>query len=112
MALAGAGALPPISWVVGQSLCPPRVTIPLTPGSIEIDLAGTIVTTQGYNGSVPGPVIRVKEGDLLHVPVTNNLVEPTLVHWHGISLVNSMDGTLLTQNAIAPSSRFDYEFVV
>lgn len=112
MALAGAGALTPIAWAVGASIPPRSVTVPLTLGRVEVDLAGTIVTTQGYNGSVPGPEIRVTEGDMLRVPVTNGIAEPTLVHWHGISLVNPMDGTLLTQDVIAPGARFDYAFVV
>jgi FtsP/CotA-like multicopper oxidase with cupredoxin domain len=113
MALAGAGTLCSIAWAARGFIPPPRsVTVPLTLGTFELDLAGTIVTTQGYNGKVPGPVIRLTEGDVLRVPVTNGIDEPTLVHWHGISLVNPMDGTLLTQDVIAPGALFNYEFVV
>lgn len=112
MALSGAGAAAPIAWAVGVSITPPRITVPLELGEIEVDLAGTVVKTQGYNGLVPGPEIRLKEGEILHVPVTNGIDEPTLVHWHGISLTNPMDGTLLTQEVIEPGANFDYEFVV
>jgi len=56
--------------------------------------------------------LRVKQGELLQVHVRNKLDEPTLVHWHGISLINSMDGTRLTQPLIDPGTDFRYAFVV
>ena len=88
------------------------VSVPLKVGKVVIDLAGTLVNTWGYNGVVPGPEIRIKEGQTLRALVKNTLPDPTLVHWHGISLINSMDGTQLAQLPIDPGSRFDYEFVV
>ncbi|MDN5933968.1 MAG: multicopper oxidase family protein, partial [Pseudonocardia sp.] len=77
------------------------------------DLAGTPVQTWGYNGTVPGPEIRIRAGDVLRAPLRNALPEPTTIHWHGISLVNAMDGTPgLTQAPVDPGTAFDYEFVV
>src|SRR3546814_3696839 len=45
-----------------------------------------------YNGQVPGPEIRVRQGDRLRVHVENSLEEETTVHWHGLRVPNAMDG--------------------
>lgn len=64
-----------------------------------------------YNGAVPGPEIRVRQGDRLRVTVENALAEETTVHWHGIRLPNAMDGVPhLTQPPIPPGGSFVYEF--
>ncbi|MSO93259.1 MAG: multicopper oxidase family protein [Rhodospirillales bacterium] len=64
-----------------------------------------------YSGRVPGPEIRVKQGDRLRVVVENGLAEETTVHWHGIRLPNAMDGVPhLTQPPIQPGGRFVYAF--
>lgn len=64
-----------------------------------------------YEGRVPGPEIRVRQGERLRVVVENRLPEDTTVHWHGIRLPNAMDGVPhLTQKPIAPGQRFTYEF--
>jgi len=66
-----------------------------------------------YNGVVPGPVLRVRQGDRLRVHVQNALEEPTTVHWHGIRLPNAMDGVpYITQRPIEPGQDFTYEFVL
>lgn len=65
-----------------------------------------------YNSMTPGPEIRVKQGDRVRVRLTNNLEEPTSIHWHGIRIDNRMDGVAgLTQDAVPPGETFDYEFV-
>jgi FtsP/CotA-like multicopper oxidase with cupredoxin domain len=67
----------------------------------------------GYDGRVPGPEIRVRQGERLRVTVENRLQEDTTVHWHGVRLPNAMDGVPhVTQKPIAPGARFIYEFVV
>ncbi len=67
----------------------------------------------GYNGTAPGPVLRVRQGDRLRVHVENRLEEPTTVHWHGIRLPNAMDGVpVITQPPIAPGGSFVYEFAL
>ena len=66
-----------------------------------------------FNGTVPGPEIRLRQGDRLRVTVENQLTEDTTVHHHGIRLPNAMDGVPhLTQKPIAPSETFVYEFDV
>jgi FtsP/CotA-like multicopper oxidase with cupredoxin domain len=65
-----------------------------------------------YDGRVPGPELRVKQGERLRVAVTNQLSEGTTVHWHGVRLPNAMDGVAhLTQPPIAANGgTFVYEF--
>ena len=67
--------------------------------------------TSGYDGIVPGPALRVRRGEEVRVRLINDLPEPTAVHWHGVRVVNAMDGAPpLTQAAIAPGDSFDYRF--
>ena len=54
-------------------------------------LKDVIVTAWAYNGMVPGPLIRVTEGDKVKILVKNNLSEPTTIHWHGIQVPNNID---------------------
>jgi FtsP/CotA-like multicopper oxidase with cupredoxin domain len=79
---------------------------PLVPGQPETAVCA-------YNGMVPGPEIRVRQGSRLRVAVENRLAEDTTVHFHGIRLPNGMDGVPhLTQPPIAPGQTFSYEFDV
>ncbi|MBA3533844.1 MAG: copper oxidase [Ardenticatenales bacterium] len=74
--------------------------------------AGQVVKAMAYNGIVPGPEIRVTEGETIRVHVTNNMNESTAVHWHGVAVPNSMDGVpFITQPPIKPGETFTYEFV-
>ena len=64
-----------------------------------------------YNGSTPGPEIRVKQGEKVKVRFTNELDEPTSIHWHGIRIENQMDGVSgLTQEPVQSGETFIYEF--
>jgi len=79
----------------------------------EIDLAGTVVSTWAYNDMVPGPLLRATAGDVVEVKVDNALDEATSIHWHGLAIVNSMDGVPgLTQPDIDPRTQFTYRFAV
>src|SRR5574340_294949 len=53
---------------------------------------GTVVKAWTYGGTMPGPEIRVTEGDLVRVKLQNNLPVPTSIHWHGVDVPNNMDG--------------------
>tara|TARA_R100000322_G_scaffold130283_1_gene86368 strand:- start:396 stop:2180 length:1785 start_codon:yes stop_codon:yes gene_type:complete len=67
----------------------------------------------GYNGSSPGPVLRFKEGEDVTINVTNNLDEPTSIHWHGLILPFQMDGVPdISFVGIAPGETFTYEFPI
>ena len=64
-----------------------------------------------YNGQVPGPTLRLRQGDRLRVQVSNALAEGTTVHWHGVRVPNAMDGVpVITQPSIEPGGSFTYEF--
>jgi FtsP/CotA-like multicopper oxidase with cupredoxin domain len=67
----------------------------------------------GYNGSVPGPMIEVVEGDRVRFIFENKLPEPTTVHWHGLEIPIEMDGTpYISQPMVDPGGMFIYEFTV
>lgn len=73
---------------------------------------GKVIEAWGFNKQVPGPALKANVGDTLQIRVTNQLAEPTLVHWHGICLEAAMDGTDGTQKLIAPGESFEYRFTV
>jgi FtsP/CotA-like multicopper oxidase with cupredoxin domain len=59
---------------------------------------------------MPGPLLRARKGEEFRARVYNELDEAIAVHWYGVRLPNSMDGTVLTQAPIAPGRHFDYVF--
>jgi FtsP/CotA-like multicopper oxidase with cupredoxin domain len=72
----------------------------------------TTIKAWGFNQSFPGPVLKATKGDTLVIKVKNNLQEATTIHWHGIRLPASMDGTDDVQKPIQPGEEFEYRFVV
>ena len=74
---------------------------------------GTIVEAFTYNGVVPGPEIRVTEGDTFRLLVTNEMPQSTAVHFHGLRVPFGMDGVpFITQDPIKPGQTFAYEFKI
>ena len=59
-----------------------------------------------YNGSIPGPVLRVTEGSEIAVEIENQGDMDATVHWHGLRLDNRYDGTHETQSAIGMGERY------
>src|SRR5437879_132288 len=73
---------------------------------------GSSAQAWAFNGQVPGPPVVVHEGDMVKVDLTNNLPQPTSIHWHGVAVPNAQDGTPdVTQKAIPPGGTYHYEFV-
>lgn len=73
----------------------------------------TMKTAWTYNGTVPGPQLRVKQGETISVTLKNELPEPVTIHWHGLPVPNNMDGIPgVTQNAVKPNESFTYRFKV
>ncbi len=65
----------------------------------------------GYNGEVPGPLLRYKKGEEVKIRLVNKLDQPASINWHGVRIVNAMDGVSgLTQEPVPPGGSFDYRF--
>src|SRR5206468_4542807 len=72
---------------------------------------GPDTSVWGFNESVPGPLLRLRQGEEAVLPVRNRLPQATTVHWHGLRIANEMDGVPnITQAAIAPGAEFIYRF--
>ena len=114
----------PISGNNGNQELPITVAVDNNPSAdiVEIDLvamesqvefsSGVFSNVYTYNGVIPGPLIKTKVGDTLIVHFTNNLPEPTTIHWHGLRLPADMDGSTVGQNPIQPGEKFVYQFQV
>lgn len=68
------------------------VTIHISPVDIEI-APRKIIKTIGYNGTAPGPVLRLREGEPVTVEISNQTKDPELVHWHGLFIPSEVDGS-------------------
>ncbi len=99
----------------------PQITPP--PGAVvrEFNLTATIepwdlgtgarYLAWMYNGRVPGPELRVKEGEWIRVVLKNGLPDSTSIHWHGIPVPNPMDGVpSVTQEAVPHGGEFVYRY--
>jgi manganese oxidase len=74
---------------------------------------GVFVDAMGFNGTVPGPEVRVEQGDHVRMIVHNDMSQPTTMHLHGVTVPNDMDGVpYITQDPIMPGGFFVYEFDV
>src|SRR6187402_3354296 len=93
------------------------------PRIVEVTLDARIATVETapghsfeawtYNGTLPGPLIRVRVGDRLIVRFTNHLPQPTTVHWHGIRVPIQMDGVPgVSQPEVKTGETFVYDFTV
>lgn len=116
-ALGGAALAPLVGAVApgarGQRAGPAPVTLRAAPARVSmLGAAAPSTAVWAYNGQVPGPVLRVAQGDVLRVQAINDLAEPTTIHWHGLRIPNAMDGVPgVTQAPIAPAGgTFDYAF--
>lgn len=85
----------------------------LTASAFKWEIApGKTINAWGFNEQLPGPTLNARVGDTLVVRIKNNLQEPTIIHWHGLRVPSSMDGTGAVQNPIQPGETFEYRFVV
>lgn len=115
---AGVKAFPAKTFGLGGQRLEPRMegeykTFDITCKKVNWEVEpGKFVEAWGYNGVVPGPELRVTEGDKVRVIVKNELDESTAVHFHGQMPANAMDGVpFLTQPPIKPGTNFTYEFI-
>ena len=92
---------------------PNEIFYELTASTFQWELsAGKSITAWGFNKQLPGPTLKAKKGDTLVIKVKNELHKPTIIHWHGIQLPASMDGTGEAQSPIQPGEEFEYRFTV
>ena len=85
-----------------------RLTTKIVKWEVE---PGKVVDAWTYNGTVPGPTIKVDAGDKVRIVVGNELPESTAVHFHGIRVPNAMDGVPdISQDPIKPGGTFTYAF--
>ena len=87
--------------------------IDLTIDALPLLVNGRMGQAVAVNGSVPGPIVRLREGRDAVLRVTNRLKEITSIHWHGILLPPAMDGVPgVSFGGIAPGETFTYRFPV
>ncbi len=114
-------SLAPAGWDSGLRLKEPVDRNP-DPSILEIDLAAKVAEVEvapglrvkawTYDGGLPGPLIRAKVGDRVVVHFTNELPEPTTIHWHGVRVPIEMDGVPnISQPEVKTGEAFTYEFV-
>jgi FtsP/CotA-like multicopper oxidase with cupredoxin domain len=115
----GIKAFPAKTAGMGNQLLKPRMdndvkVFELTAKKIHWETEpGHTVEAWAYNDQVPGPQIRVREGDKVRVVLHNQLPESTAVHFHGLELPNDQDGVpFITQPPVKPGQSYTYEFVV
>ena len=85
----------------------------LTIDSMSVDFTGKRRTAMAINGSIPGPLLRWREGDTVTLRVRNRLPQDTSIHWHGILLPANMDGVPgFSFAGIAPDGMYEYRFKV
>lgn len=86
-------------------------TLTAQASNLEVE-PGKTLPVWTFNNSVPGPEIRVKQGDKVKITLKNELPEPLSIHWHGVPVPNAIDGIPgVTQNAVQPGQSFTYEFI-
>ncbi|QIB50044.1 MULTISPECIES: copper resistance system multicopper oxidase [Pseudomonas] len=82
-------------------------------GETTVNITGAPRTAMTINGTIPGPLLRWREGDTVTLRVANRLSEDTSIHWHGIILPANMDGVPgLSFHGIAPDGMYEYKFQV
>ena len=82
-------------------------------GETPVNITGAARTAMTINGSLPGPILRWREGDTVTLRVRNRLKEDTSIHWHGIILPANMNGVPgLSFHGIAPDGMYEYKFKV
>src|SRR5260370_15086037 len=79
---------------------------------INLEIAPkTVIKTVGYNGQVPGPMLRLREGKPVTIDVTNATTSPDLFHWHGLTIASINDGAMEEGSPmISPGKVLRYSF--
>lgn len=115
----GMKAFPAKTAGKGNVILHPRIekgvkVFELTTKKVQWETApGQFAEAWTYNGMVPGPQIRAREGDRVRIHLQNDLPESTAIHFHGLEVPNAQDGVpFITQPPIKPGASYTYEFTV
>lgn len=84
-------------------------TYDMNAGYVTKNIDGKTHTMMAYNGSIPGPTIKVKQGAQVTIRFKNDLKEKTLLHSHGVRMQNPFDGSQLTQKEMEPGQTYEYK---
>jgi len=99
----GAGAASLAASMGPARAAEPAIDYTIRIGPVSLELApGKTIKTTGYNGSVPGPILRLREGRPVNINVINDAGYPDLVHWHGLYLPALQDGATEEGSPIIP----------
>jgi FtsP/CotA-like multicopper oxidase with cupredoxin domain len=104
-----------VTELTGDTAGTPDATFRLTAEQQPMRLSsGMIVDAWTFNGRVPGPELRVRQGDLVEITLANkDIAEGVTIHWHGLDVPNAEDGVAgLTQNAVRVGQTYTYRFRV
>ena len=96
-------ALPQLARAADPQMENADYTLRIAPMSLEL-APGKTITTTAYNGKVPGPVLRLREGRPVSINVINDAGYPDIVHWHGLYLPAVQDGATEEGSPIIPLS--------
>lgn len=78
-----------------------------------VNLTGRRAVATAFNGTLPGPILRWRQGDTVTINVTNRLKEPSSVHWHGVRSPANMDGVPgLSFRGIEPGQTFTFRIPI
>ena len=100
-------------WQAGDQGVLAGTQFDLTIDSLAVNFSGRERTAMAINGSIPGPLLRWREGDTVTLRVHNRLPQDTSIHWHGILLPANMDGVPgFSFAGIAPDGMYEYRFHV
>ncbi|MHB1012302.1 MAG: copper resistance system multicopper oxidase [Desulfobacteria bacterium] len=104
------------AWALAASGRRPELSgaeFDLEVAALPVNFTGRRSVATAVNGLLPGPVLRVREGDTITLRVANRLSEMTAIHWHGMVLPAEMDGVPgISFPGIAPGGTFTYRFTV
>jgi len=112
-ALAEGQALKPLSMLANDSPDSRQFVATLTAAPVDAQLLpGTSTGMLLYNGSLPGPLIELREGQHVRIALNNALAQDTTIHWHGLPVPPDQDGNPMDPVAAGTSRLYEYDIPV
>ena len=113
-------AVATIAWIKPEQQTPPVAqskivelkngdTYDMVASPVTKEIGGKTYTMLAYNGSIPGPLIKIAQGAEVTINFTNNTSMKTLLHSHGVRMDNAFDGSQTTQEEMEPGETFSYK---